>query len=538
LANSFVGDARFLIEHNGLMADPDGWRAALARDYFHSSSGNFIPYWRPWTRLSWWLEYQLWGTSPIGYHAVQVFWHVTSAGLAMGVARALGAGQLAAGVTGLTFGLHPAAAEPVNLVMARSDVVCVAASLAALLGWLRWSRGEGRGWLWFSLAGWCLALGSKESSVAILPALGVNAAATAWWRTRGWRAHVGALAPFAALAALAALGRALVLGPDSASSITIDPLRIGVGLAESIRAAVPGPLETNLRSLGRAEAASLPVLMRSLVTLAVAGGAFALALRRRHAGALTVLVWGVAALAPVLMVGEVHVPGAAGKIALADRWVLPAAAAAAIWIPWALARPVSPRAFGLSAAMIAAWALLVVALSPAVHERYANELALLGVEDRDYLATPAEHRTRQDDCRARERAVVRAVGRRAWEEVLARTGTHDAGCASDLDQGFNRLVALDAIGDFPAAATLSEALVRSPQLDQRHRLPLLHLRGRALVQTGRVEAGLAALRAARTAGLQACGLLVDEAEALAKLGRRRDAEAAVAAARACVQRPN
>ena len=49
----FAADARMLILDNRLLQDATGAWAQVVHDYFWSSSGSMIPYWRPLTKLSW-----------------------------------------------------------------------------------------------------------------------------------------------------------------------------------------------------------------------------------------------------------------------------------------------------------------------------------------------------------------------------------------------------------------------------------------------------------------------------------------------------
>ena len=54
----FVGDTRFLIAENAFIRSLSYWSETLVHDYFWSSSGQIIPYWRPFTKLSWLLEWR------------------------------------------------------------------------------------------------------------------------------------------------------------------------------------------------------------------------------------------------------------------------------------------------------------------------------------------------------------------------------------------------------------------------------------------------------------------------------------------------
>ncbi len=115
----FVGDAGFLIEQNRFLDSLSQLWGNLTHDYFWSSSGNHIPYWRPLTKASWLLEVAAWGRNPAGFHVVQVAWLLVGVAGVQALARALGVSRLWAALAGLMFGLHPVAVEPTCLIMAR-----------------------------------------------------------------------------------------------------------------------------------------------------------------------------------------------------------------------------------------------------------------------------------------------------------------------------------------------------------------------------------------------------------------------------------
>src|SRR4051794_14046647 len=105
LGYGFVADARFLIQDNRYL---DSWtwlRDTLTHDYFWSSSGATIPYWRPLTKLGWLVEARLWGRSAAAFHAVQVAWLLLAVAGVYALARQLGVGRRWAWAAALLFGL-------------------------------------------------------------------------------------------------------------------------------------------------------------------------------------------------------------------------------------------------------------------------------------------------------------------------------------------------------------------------------------------------------------------------------------------------
>lgn len=113
---------------------------------------------RPLSYATFWLNEQLGGRNPAGYHAFNLLLHLVAVVL-LWVAMQRFIGERAALIAAAIFAVHPFQAEPVNYVFARSTLLATVFCLAALVSWTR-----GRVWwatLWF--AG---ALLAKEECVA------------------------------------------------------------------------------------------------------------------------------------------------------------------------------------------------------------------------------------------------------------------------------------------------------------------------------------------------------------------------------------
>ncbi|HXB71357.1 MAG TPA: tetratricopeptide repeat protein [Candidatus Acidoferrales bacterium] len=113
---------------------------------------------RPLTYLSFWLNYQISGANPIGYHAVNLMVHLGAVLLAYECLRRL-LPERAAVIAAALFAIHPIQAEAVNYVWARSILLATVGCLASLRAWL-----EGRQWT--AVAWFAAALLAKEECAA------------------------------------------------------------------------------------------------------------------------------------------------------------------------------------------------------------------------------------------------------------------------------------------------------------------------------------------------------------------------------------
>jgi hypothetical protein len=159
----------FHFDDFSLFADSPGRLPAACWDVFRLTQT------RPLTYLTLWLNHAAGGTSPAGYHAVNVALHLAAALLLYTVVQRRFDAQLALAAA-LIFAVHPVQAEPVNYVFARSITL---AAVGCLASWHCWQR---RRTVWAVLC-FALALAAKEECVAFPLAL------AALERTRGasWR---------------------------------------------------------------------------------------------------------------------------------------------------------------------------------------------------------------------------------------------------------------------------------------------------------------------------------------------------------------
>ena len=164
----------------------DTWNLAAAADgsVLGEYPGYGVQIFRPISSLWFWLEYQIFGLDPLGYHWVSVALHLVNALLVVALAsmvfQAMGRvpgneevarwSRPAALIAGIVFLLHPSHGEAVFWITAQPDLLATFLSLVAFLAFVR-SFGGGPAWRTVSVVAVFLALLSKESAVGSLLAL-------------------------------------------------------------------------------------------------------------------------------------------------------------------------------------------------------------------------------------------------------------------------------------------------------------------------------------------------------------------------------
>jgi tetratricopeptide (TPR) repeat protein len=222
-----------------------GWKELgliFGRNYWWPNYSTNL--YRPLTTLSYWFNYTVLGngTSPLGYHVINVALHAANVlllwRLALRVGLARGAAWCAAGI----FAVHPLGVESVTNIVGRADLFATLAVLGGSLMWLRAEAAENRparrGWRWGVGLTAFLAIFFKENGILVVAAIGLLVV----WQW-GWRAAPAiflkralplVLAPTVAWIVIRLVMRALV--PDYEESFTSNPLAYVGGTASLMTA--------------------------------------------------------------------------------------------------------------------------------------------------------------------------------------------------------------------------------------------------------------------------------------------------------------
>jgi hypothetical protein len=141
---------------------------AIFSDPVLTSPGGWLHIWglrqtRPLTYLTYWLNYRVGGTDPLGYHALNLILHLAAVWLAYECLRRMVPSRVA-WMAAAIFAIHPLQAESVDYIWGRSMVLATLLCFASLLAWI-----TGRPWI--SVACFAAALLAKEECAAFPLAL-------------------------------------------------------------------------------------------------------------------------------------------------------------------------------------------------------------------------------------------------------------------------------------------------------------------------------------------------------------------------------
>ena len=495
---AFLADARFLILENHFVRDIGLLWDNLTHDYFWSSSGNSLPYWRPLTKAQWVLLYQLFGESAGGYHALQLVWFGFGAVGVLLLARHLVGDLRMATCAALIWSLSPVAIEPVHLLMAGSDVVAGSCAVWCVYFLARFCEGGGRAFAVGHTLCWILGLASKEVAIMLLPLfLGISLS-----RPQTTRRALSRCLPSVVIAAAYLVLRSLIV--DGTVALDWNLKRSIVSLGLYLWGLFPLHFDSSVRSVSMAEASHAATWAKVLLACGSVTTIAIWAWRRRARWPLLCCGWILLVLMPVVLVAQLNVPGVAGKFALADRWAFHAVAPTVLLFVWLVARlPHAPRWLMLACAL---WAPTALILHRPEHSFYRSERRYLDKETFDYEQTPPHFRTPQDRCRAIDReaqALLRAGQIERGARLLEQQRPN---CGETSLRNFNLLAAYMSLRRFEQAKPIAQRLLRDGPKDARSHATLSFFLGKLALLDGRLGQAQNYLKDAAHRGYRGCDL--------------------------------
>ena len=166
LLNGFVWDDRDIIVNNAVNRDLSNF-AVLFSSADSTISGNQQAYYRPLNRLTYMLDYQLFGLRPAGYHIENIIIHLTTAILLYFMALKLMGKPVPAFIAALIFAVHPVTAEAVNFISTRNSLLAAFFVLLTAITYLHAEAVHKRSYYYLSGLFFFMGLLCKEPTLML-----------------------------------------------------------------------------------------------------------------------------------------------------------------------------------------------------------------------------------------------------------------------------------------------------------------------------------------------------------------------------------
>jgi hypothetical protein len=123
--------------------------------------------WHPLTRVSYLVDYELFGLSPQGYHLTNVALHIANTLLVFIIFRRMTGEVWPSALVAALFGVHPLHVESVAWISERKDVLSACFWLLTIWAYTRYAEQRARGWYVTTLALFTLGLMAKPMLVTL-----------------------------------------------------------------------------------------------------------------------------------------------------------------------------------------------------------------------------------------------------------------------------------------------------------------------------------------------------------------------------------
>jgi hypothetical protein len=170
LAGNFVFDDRGIIEHQYLLSDFSKIPNVLSLPYWTKEAGLY----RPITLFSYTLNFLFLGNGALGFHLINIILYALTGYLIFLFIRRIFKQDFLAVLTAVLFIILPIHSEAVANIIGRAEILALFFSLLALSALISDENGKNK--MRFAGVWFFLAMGSKETAIAVLPV----ALAVAW----------------------------------------------------------------------------------------------------------------------------------------------------------------------------------------------------------------------------------------------------------------------------------------------------------------------------------------------------------------------
>jgi Tfp pilus assembly protein PilF len=173
LNGEFVYDDWYQVERNPAIKSWSFLPSIFSRHVWEFANTENMPvsglYYRPIFNFALLVNYQLFGTSVIGWHLVSLLFHLGTTALVYRLGRLWNFERLAAAIAALVFGLHPIHVETVAWASALPDLLLGFFVLSGLVLYERFRQTQRHRALYYSASLVCgmLAVGAKETGIVL-----------------------------------------------------------------------------------------------------------------------------------------------------------------------------------------------------------------------------------------------------------------------------------------------------------------------------------------------------------------------------------
>jgi tetratricopeptide (TPR) repeat protein len=165
LQYNFLKDDYRLILENPRIKDFDAFISAIGSKFFSFPDYPYLHYWRPISLFSFFLDYQLWGVNPSGYHLTNIILNVLTVILLFFIFYAVTGKSMFSFLATLFFSVHPSHVEAVAWISGRTDLLGALYIFAAILLFIQFLKKK-KGYFYVgTIIFFLLALLSKENAV-------------------------------------------------------------------------------------------------------------------------------------------------------------------------------------------------------------------------------------------------------------------------------------------------------------------------------------------------------------------------------------